>query len=204
MAIGAVSELEEHAVERRAADLGDRFGGRQLGVALDKPRLADQAGKEGMVGEIEEHAEAADERSHGIELRHGERAQGERDGDRRQDQGAQEVGDDHHAPPPPPVDEAAAEPADQDRRTARQGGEVADLGRAGPETGDRGERQALAGDPRPERGDRLRRPEAEELAMLPETQRSPLPRLIRTSAPPEARPWGAPVPEAVRPACQGG
>jgi len=116
----------------------------------------------GVTGHLEHHAGGCDQRGGDQHVSQGESVQQRGQGNRRQGQRPQQVGADQRAAPPGPVDQHAC--ADRGRQGRGAGAGRQDAQRAGlrAENQDRHDRQALARDPRPERRDALRRPQAVE------------------------------------------
>ena len=168
IANGSAHQLDQGARETRAADLGERRARRELAVAVDDAIDADQRRDVGGIGSIEQRAQASLEERHEIQLLHPQDARGVRDRDREQEQRPERVRADQERPAPKPVDPGPREEPDEQDRQAAGDHEKRHLRRAGAEDEQRHERDRRAGHDRAQLGDRLTRPQLQEVGVSPE------------------------------------
>ena len=164
---------DQRAAERGTRDLGDGVERLALAVRVEQAFPADEVGDVDVVGELEQHARDAGDRGDGEQQRQRQHPGpcGERN--RRERAGADQVGADQHRPAAVPVDPAAAGERDQHAGQRRRGGEQAQVERARADDEDRRHRQRGARDARADRGDALRAPQQQEIAVPPQAAARP-------------------------------
>ena len=160
--------LDQRAREPRAADLGERRARRELAVAVDDAIDADQRRDVGGIGRIEQRAQAPLQEDDDIELLHPQDTRGVRDRDREQEQRPQRVRADQERPAPEPVDPGPREQPDEEDGQAAGDHQERHVRRAGAEDEQRHERDRRAGHDRAQLGDRLTRPQLQEVGVSPE------------------------------------
>jgi hypothetical protein len=136
-------------------------------VAIDKRREI------GLVGDVEEDLERADQEPHHVELPERQDVRDVRERDGRIEGRAAEVADDQDRAPRQPVDPDAGGEREQDEREEENRAEHGHLEDARVEHEDGDERERDVVDRRAELADRLRRPELQEVAVAPETAPRP-------------------------------
>ena len=165
---GSAHQLDEGARETRAADLGERGARRELAVAIDDAIDADQRGDVGGIGSMEQRAQAPLEERHEIQLLHPQATCCVRDRDREQQQRPERVRADQERPAAKPVDPGPREEPDEQDRQAAGDHQQRHLRRTRAEDEQRHERDRRAGHDRSQLGDRLTRPQLQEIGVPPE------------------------------------
>ena len=163
-----LEEPDQEAGRGRPRDL--RRGPRdlQLRVALDQLVAVHDRGQVALVGDVEEHGQAAVDEADGVELPDRQGVERERDGDRGDRGGAADVGHDHDRASPQAVHPHAGREAEQDERQELDRRQQPELERADLERRRGDQRQRQLGDGAAEDGDRLGRPELEEVGVAQE------------------------------------
>ena len=139
-----------------------------LGVAFQQSAMRHQGGQVGEIGDVEENGQRPDQEGDRIELVQGQEVEQGRNWDRGQHHGPSDVAGDHHRPPPDPVQPGPRQQREEDEGEPLQGGEEADLERAGMQGEDRGAGKREPGHRGPQNAHRLARPEPEEVPVPPE------------------------------------
>src|SRR5262249_46592806 len=154
------------------AEFGDRGAGSQFAIAFDEFVAFDKGGEIGLIGDAEEDGQDAGEGRDDVEVLDAKDVEQREEGDDGEECGPAEIGGDQDRTAAETIDPGTGDEAEDEGGDEFGNADERDLERAGVEDKDGDERQSGPGDQRPEDGDRLRRPESDEVGVAPETGQS--------------------------------